>query len=76
VQVFRSLLECTPLHRQVAAASWMADFEAALWIALTDAFPDTVINGCACHLTQTIWRQARGLQSAYNSKRRPHTLIR
>ena len=47
----------------------VADFEAALWIAVEQVFYDAQIQGCVFHWTQAIWQKVQdlGLTTAYES---------
>ena len=47
--------------------SFLTDFESAMWKALENVYPATVVSGCFFHLCQSIWRklQSFGLQAKY-----------
>ena len=77
VQVLRALLRHLP--SDAAVASFMVDFEAALWVALKKTFPDATVKGCVFHMCQAIWRHAQalqGLQRAYMERKAVHQFLR
>lgn len=39
----------------------MVDFEAAMWRAIQDRFPGFIIQGCAFHWTQAVFRKVQEL---------------
>jgi len=59
-------------------AAFVVDFEAAVWDALRQEYPDATIKGCTFHFSQAIWRKVQdiGLARAYREKRKLHRLIR
>ena len=52
------------LPEDISLQGFVADFEAALWLALKDRFPRMPIQGCVFHWTQAVFRevQEHGLQ--------------
>jgi len=74
--VFRAVVAALPA--QPVVTGFMCDFELAVWKALHNVFPDTVVKGCVFHFTQAIWRQVQclGLQQADNAKDKVYSLVR
>jgi len=75
-QVLRAVVSALPV--EPAVTGFMCDFKAAIWKALGQVFPDTVIKGYVFHFMQAIWRhvQQYGLQQAYNAKTNFYAMVR
>lgn len=58
------------LPQQICLQGFVVDFEAAMWRAIQDRFPGFIIQGCAFHWTQAVFRKVQelGLQRAYNER--------
>jgi hypothetical protein len=67
VAVLKKIVELLPTPPLVK--SMMVDFEAAMWSALCQVFPDKKINGCCFQWNQAVWRhiQELGLATAYRN---------
>ncbi|XP_068250151.1 uncharacterized protein [Palaemon carinicauda] len=66
------------LGEQLKVQEVILDFEASVWRAIPDVFPDVVMRGCAFHWGQAVWRKAQefGLQSAYTSDTKTYKFVR
>jgi len=64
-RVLQVILELLP--RPPSVKRIVCDFEAALWTAVREVFPQMYVQGCAFHWAQSIWRKIQdlGLQHAY-----------
>ncbi|XP_033759180.1 uncharacterized protein LOC117341440 [Pecten maximus] len=56
----------------------VVDFEAAVWQAIRQRYPDCRIQGCAFHWSQAVFRKVQelGLQTAYNERGDVYDFIR
>lgn len=56
----------------------VADFEKAMWKAVTAVFPDVSVNGCLFHWSQSVWRKTQdlGLAAAYRENGPIQSFIR
>lgn len=66
------------LDGQLKLKEVVLDFEASVWRAIPDVFPDVVMRGCAFHWGQAVWRKVQelGLQCAYTNDNETYKFIR
>ncbi|XP_048755258.2 uncharacterized protein LOC125666166 [Ostrea edulis] len=75
IQVFMTLLENV---RQPAVEMITADFEAGIWQAVRDVFPNVTLKGCVFHWTKAIWTRIQnlGLVTTFREREASHTFMK
>ena len=74
--IFTALLYRLPTEPAVKTIT--ADFESAVWKAISRLMPEVEMRGCSFHLTHAVWRkmQRLGLQNAYSKKAATYNFCR
>ena len=75
-KVFSRIKEIT--DGQLKVKEVVLDFEASVWRAIPEVFPDVVMRGCAFHWGQAVWRKVQelGLQTAYSNDNKTYKFVR
>lgn len=75
VEVFRAIQG--RLDR-VAVEMMTADFEAGVWQAIRQVFPEVIIKGCAFHWTKAVWTKVQnlGLATTFRERETTHVFIK
>lgn len=63
---------------QIKLKEVLLDFEASVWRAIPEVFPDVSMHGCGFHWGQAVWRKVQelGLQSAYTNDNKTYKFLR
>lgn len=75
VEVFRAIQGRLD---SVAVEMMTADFEAGVWQAIRQVFPEVIIKGCAFHWTKAVWTKVQnlGLATTFRERETTHVFIK